>query len=52
MDRGYVDFERLYKFVLASSFFVTRAKSNFTISAPTVEGMPLQRNKRKITPTN
>lgn len=29
MDRGYVDFERLYKFVLASSFFVTRAKSNF-----------------------
>lgn len=29
MDRGYVDFQRLYKFVLASSFFVTRAKSNF-----------------------
>jgi hypothetical protein len=29
MDRGYVDFARLYKFVLASSFFVTRAKSNF-----------------------
>jgi hypothetical protein len=29
MDRGYVDFERLYLFVLAGSFFVTRAKSNF-----------------------
>ncbi|MGA7540618.1 MAG: IS4 family transposase [Steroidobacteraceae bacterium] len=29
MDRGYVDFERLYKFDLAGSFFVTRAKSNF-----------------------
>jgi Domain of unknown function (DUF4372)/Transposase DDE domain len=29
MDRGYVDFKRLYKFVLSGSFFVTRAKSNF-----------------------
>lgn len=29
MDRGYVDFKRLYQFVLAGSFFVTRAKSNF-----------------------
>jgi hypothetical protein len=29
MDRGYVDFERLYKFDQAASFFVTRAKSNF-----------------------
>jgi hypothetical protein len=29
MDRGYVDFKRLYKFVMAGSFFVTRAKSNF-----------------------
>lgn len=28
MDRGYVDFERLYCFVLAASFFVTRAKTN------------------------
>lgn len=28
MDRGYVDFTRLYRFTLASSFFVTRAKSN------------------------
>ena len=28
MDRGYVDFKRLYGFVLAGAFFVTRAKSN------------------------
>jgi transposase len=28
MDRGYVDFERLYAFTLASAFFVTRTKSN------------------------
>ena len=26
MDRGYVDFKRLYAFVLASAFFVTRSK--------------------------
>jgi len=29
MDRGYLDFERLYALHQASSFFVTRAKSNF-----------------------
>lgn len=28
MDRGYVDFRRLYRFVLASAFYVTRSKSN------------------------
>lgn len=28
MDRGYVDFQRLYRFVLASAFYVTRSKSN------------------------
>jgi transposase len=28
MDRGYVDFERLYRLTLASAFFVTRSKSN------------------------
>ncbi len=28
MDRGYVDFQRLYLFTLQSAFFVTRAKSN------------------------
>jgi hypothetical protein len=29
MDRGYVDFERLYTIHQSSAFFVTRAKSNF-----------------------
>ena len=28
MDRGYVDFERLYIFTLSSAFFVVRTKSN------------------------
>ena len=31
MDRGYVDFARLYRFVLAGAFFVTRAKSGLRI---------------------
>jgi hypothetical protein len=30
MDRGYVDYSRLYRLHQASAFFVTRAKSNFT----------------------
>jgi hypothetical protein len=29
MDRGYLDFKRLYSMHQAGSFFVTRAKSNF-----------------------
>jgi len=28
MDRGYLDFERLYRFTLGSAFFVTRSKAN------------------------
>ncbi len=28
MDRGYLDFERLYQFTLSSAFFVVRTKSN------------------------
>jgi hypothetical protein len=31
MDRGYVDFERLYIFTLSSAFFVVRTKSNVLI---------------------
>ncbi len=31
MDRGYVDFRRLYCFVLAAAFFVTRAKSGLRL---------------------
>jgi hypothetical protein len=32
MDRGYVDFQRLYRFVLAAAFYVTRSKSNLQFS--------------------
>ena len=32
MDRGYVDFERLYRFTLAGAFFVTRAKAGLQIN--------------------
>lgn len=28
IDRGYLDFQRLYRFVLASAFYVTRSKRN------------------------
>jgi Domain of unknown function (DUF4372)/Transposase DDE domain len=28
MDRGYIDFKRLYEFTLSSAFFVTRTKQN------------------------
>jgi hypothetical protein len=31
MDRGYVDFERLYVFTLSSAFFVLRTKSNVVL---------------------
>jgi hypothetical protein len=30
MDRGYLDFERLYEINICQAFFVTRAKDNFT----------------------
>jgi hypothetical protein len=32
MDRGYVDFRRLYCFVLAAAFFVTRAKTGLQLN--------------------
>jgi Transposase DDE domain/Domain of unknown function (DUF4372) len=31
MDRGYIDFERLYVFTLSSAFFVIRTKSNVVL---------------------
>jgi len=31
MDRGYVDFQRLYRFTLSSAFFVVRTKSNILL---------------------
>jgi Domain of unknown function (DUF4372)/Transposase DDE domain len=32
MDRGYLDFQRLYCFVLASAFFVTRVKTHLKLN--------------------
>jgi len=34
MDRGYIDFERLYVFTLSSAFFVVRTKSNVRLPTP------------------
>ena len=31
VDRGYVDFQRLYRFTLATAFFVTRTKENIRL---------------------
>lgn len=42
MDRGYLDFERLYNMHQAGSFFVTRAKSNFKFRR--VYSMPVDRS--------
>ena len=41
MDRGYVDFERLYRWTLAGSFFVTRARKNFRFDR--VESRPVDK---------
>ena len=40
MDRGYVDFQRLYRFVLASAFYVTRSKSNLQFNR--LESLPVE----------
>jgi Transposase DDE domain/Domain of unknown function (DUF4372) len=42
MDRGYVDFERLYRFALAGAFFVTRAKAGLQINR--LESRPVDQN--------
>ena len=42
MDRGYVDFKRLHRFVLAGAFFVTRDKSSQRISR--LESLPVNEN--------
>jgi hypothetical protein len=41
MDRGYLDFERLYNFVLASAFFVTRTKAGICLNR--LESRPVDR---------
>ena len=40
MDRGYVDFQRLYNFVLANAFFVTREKRNMQFNR--LESRPVE----------
>jgi hypothetical protein len=42
MDRGYVDFQRLYRFVLAGAFFVTRTKAGVQLSR--LESRPVDKN--------
>jgi hypothetical protein len=42
MDRGYVDFRRLYRFVLAGAFFVTRTKAGVQLSR--LESHPVDRS--------
>ena len=41
MDRGYLDFERLYRFVLAGAFFVTRTKAGVQLNR--LESRPVER---------
>jgi hypothetical protein len=40
MDRGYVDFHRLHRFLIEGAFFVTRAKCN--LSCRVVETIPVE----------
>jgi hypothetical protein len=42
LDRGYVDFARLYRFVLASAFFVTRTKAGVQLNR--LESRPVDRS--------
>ena len=42
MDRGYVDFKRLYRFVLTSAFFVTRTKAGIQLNR--LESRPVDRS--------
>jgi hypothetical protein len=41
MDRGYLDFQRLYRFVLAAAFFVTRTKAGVQLNR--LESRPVDR---------
>jgi hypothetical protein len=42
IDRGYVDFERLYRFVLAGAFFVTRTKAGLRLNR--LESRPVDKS--------
>lgn len=41
MDRGYVDFDRLYRFVLSGAYFVTRTKAGILLNR--LESRPVDR---------
>ena len=43
LDRGYVDFARLYRFVLAAAFFVTRTKAGIQLNR--LESRPVDRSR-------
>jgi len=42
IDRGYVDFQRLYRFVLAGAFFITRTKSSVQLNR--LESRPVDKS--------
>ncbi len=42
MDRGYLDFERLYRWTLQGAFFITRARKNFRYAL--VESHPVDKS--------
>ena len=42
MDRGYLDFERLYRFVLAGAFYVTRTKAGVLLNR--LQSSPVDRS--------
>lgn len=42
MDRGYLDFERLYRFVLAGAFYVTRTKAGVLLNR--LQSRPVNRS--------
>lgn len=42
MDRGYLDFERLYRFVLAGAFYVTRTKAGVLLNR--LQSRPVDRS--------
>jgi hypothetical protein len=42
MDRGYVDFQRLFRFVLAGAFFVTRTKAGVQLNR--LESLPVDQS--------
>jgi transposase len=41
MDRGYLDFERLYRWTLLGAFFITRARKNFRYTV--IESRPVDK---------